>query len=104
MKQMVVFAGLAAALLGGCQTVGGPGVSDYYDCDRGVRLKVDRVGNGVFVAVGGAQAILLRPVAAAHEPTYEGAGGSLRITGDTATWTGRTREAPYSCRKVAVPR
>lgn len=104
MKRTIISAGLAAALLGGCQTIGGPGVSAYYDCDRGVRLKVDRVGNGVFVAVNDARPILLQPVAAAHEPTYEGAGGSLRVTGDTATWNGRTREAPYSCRKVAVPR
>jgi hypothetical protein len=104
MMRKMIAAGLAGALLSGCQTVGGPGVSDYYECDRGVRLKVDRAGNGVLVAVNGAQPILLRPVAAAIQPTYEGTGGSLRITGDTATWSGRTREAPYTCRKVAVPR
>jgi hypothetical protein len=104
MNKAIAFIALASAALGGCQSVGGPGVSDYYDCDRGLRLKVDRVGDGVLVAVGNARPIALRPVAAAHQTTFEGAGGSLRITGDTATWTGRTREAPYTCRRVMVPR
>ena len=104
MRWAIILGSFASALLTGCQTVGGPGVSDYYACDRGVRLKVDRVSNGVLVAVGDARAVLLRPVAAAYETTFEGPAGSLRIAGDTATWSGRTREAPYTCTKVAVPR
>ena len=31
----------AALALSACMSVGGPGVSTYYECDRGTRLKVD---------------------------------------------------------------
>lgn len=94
----------AFGLLAACETVGGPGVSTYYECDRGLRLKVDTAGNARLVSVNGRRAVPMRPVAAAIEPTWEGGGNSLRISGDTATWTGQTREAPYTCRRVAVQR
>ena len=43
----------AALLLSACMSVGGPGVSTYYECDRGTRLKVDFMGDRALVSVNG---------------------------------------------------
>ena len=40
---------LAALALSACMSVGGPGVSTYYECERGTRLKVDFVGDRAWI-------------------------------------------------------
>lgn len=91
-------------LLAGCQSIGGPGASTYYDCDRSFRLKVDFLGNKAIVSVNDGPAVSLRETAVASGASYEGGGNRLITKGDEAIWTSLTREAPYKCQTVAVPR
>ncbi|MGV1683887.1 MliC family protein [Sphingopyxis sp. NJF-3] len=108
MKRLHIRAGLAlggALLLGACQTVGGPGGSSYYECDRGTRLKIDYVRNGALVSVDGRRALPLRTTQSVGGQNYEGAGGArLHIQGGSATWNTADRSAPQTCRQVAMPR
>ena len=101
-----VMASLAAlTALAGCQTIGGPGVSSYFDCNNGTMLKVTYAKRGATVQVGGsAIPIFLRSVPSVGGTSFEGGGYNLRVMGDTATWSGPTREAPKTCSRVAVPR
>lgn len=103
MKRLVVLGGLCAALAG-CQTVGGPGVSSYFDCRDGDMLKVTYTKHGAVMQIGKGVPIHMRSVSAVGGSNFEGMGYSLRVVGDTATWSGKTREAPHMCRRVAVPR
>lgn len=95
----------AALLLSACMSVGGPGVSTYYECDRGTRLKVDFMGDRALVSVNGGRAEAMRSAPAASGAMYENrAGWRLHTKGNEATWNTALRSAPESCRQVVVPR
>jgi membrane-bound inhibitor of C-type lysozyme len=96
--------GLVLAL-SACASVGGPGASTYYECERGTRLKVDFNSNGALVRVNNGNTQMLRQVPAASGAAYEGKGGwRLHTKGNEAVWNTAARVAPESCRQVAVPR
>lgn len=106
MRKIITGAFISIAL-SGCQSVGGPGVSSYFDCaPRGGILKVTYVGKaGASVQVDRDRARLLRKTPSVAGEIYEGAGGyRLQVLGEKARWNGPTREAPYECSRVAVPR
>lgn len=95
----------AALALAACTTVGGPGASSYFECSDGEMLKVTPGRNGAAVEVDGGPPLLLRTTPSVAGSIYENAMGMrLHVTGDTATWSGRTRQAPATCTRVAVPR
>lgn len=98
----------AAALLGGCapvgEQVGGPGVSSYYDCGNGTRLKVDTLsGDRVMVQMNDNAPLTLPAVPAASGAKYMTAMHQFWDKGGEAMWT-VGRMAPMTCQKVAVPR
>ena len=97
--------GSAASLLSACMSVGGPGVSTYYECDRGTRLKVDFMGDRALISVNGGRAEAMRSTPAASGAIYENrAGWRLHTKGNEAMWNTALRSAPETCRQVAVPR
>ncbi|MGQ3102046.1 MAG: MliC family protein [Sphingopyxis solisilvae] len=106
MEQLKFIAlGGSVLLFAACASVGGPGVSTYYECDRGTRLKVDFVKNGALVGVNGARAQLMRSTPAASGAIYENrAGWRLHTKGNEAMWNTALRSSPETCRQVAVPR
>ena len=105
MLKRISSAAALAATLGGCASVGGPGVSTYFECDRGTRLKVDYVSGGALVSVNGGRAQMLRETPAASGTVYENRKGwRLHSKGNEALWNSAARSAPESCRTVAVPR
>ena len=68
-------------------------------------LKVTYRRAGAIVQVNNGAPIVLKSTPANQGQIYEGgAGWRLAVNGDTATWSGRTREAPATCRRVVVPR
>lgn len=92
--------------LSGCMTneVGGPGVSAYYDCGNGTRLKVDSLsGDRVQVQMNDNAPIVLPADKAASGAKYMSATHQLWSKGDEAMWT-VGRMVPMTCQKVAVPR
>lgn len=104
-KVIIGAAGIAAAtLLSACAPAGGVGTSSFFECDRGVRLQVDYRGRMAFVRVNGAAPLRLMQTPAASGTAYEGGGYALREHQGAVMWNGPTREAPYSCRQVMVPR
>ena len=97
--------GGAALLLSACMSVGGPGVSTYYECDRGTRLKVDFMGDRALVSVNGGRAEAMRSAPAASGAMYENrAGWRLHTRGNEAMWNTALRSSPETCRQVTVPR
>lgn len=105
MRITTLAGGAAALLLAACASVGGPGVSTYYECDRGTRLKVDFIGDGALVSVNGDRARRMRQAPAASGSAYEnGSGWRLHTKGGEAMWNTAQRSAPETCRQVAVPR
>ena len=107
MKTLAMAAGLAAALaLTGCMTneVGGPGVSAYYDCGNGTRLKVDNLsGDRIQVQMNQDEPLILPAVKAASGAKYMTPRHQFWDKGGEATWT-VGRMMPMTCQKVAVPR
>lgn len=104
LKTALAGAGVTLSLVA-CASVGGPGVSTYYECDRGTRLKVDLVGDRAVVSVNGDRARPMRQTPAASGSVYEnGSGWRLHTKGSEAMWNTAQRSAPESCRQVAVPR
>jgi len=98
--------GVAAAGLSGCMTneVGGPGVSAYYDCDNGTRLKVDNLsGDRIQVQMNDAAPVVLPAVKAASGARYMTPRHEFWDKGGQATWA-VGRMAPMTCQRVAVPR
>ena len=95
----------AAASLAGCASpeVGVPGVSAYYDCGNGTRLKVEDAGDTVTVQMNDNPPVTLPAVASASGAKYMTARHEFWSKGDEAMWT-VGRMAPMSCRQVAVPR
>lgn len=101
----VASVGAAALLLSACAAVGGPGVSTYYECDGGTRLKVDFVGDRALVSVNGGRAETMRSAPAASGAMYENrAGWRLHTKGNEAMWNTALRSSPETCRQVMVPR
>ncbi|MET4131666.1 membrane-bound inhibitor of C-type lysozyme [Porphyrobacter sp. MBR-155] len=99
---IIVFAGTIA--LAGCAPVGGPGVSSYYDCGDGIRLKVDSLsGDRVMVQMNNDKPVTLPADKSASGAKYMSATHQFWSKGDEATWT-VGRMVPMTCRKVAVPR
>ena len=95
----------AATLLSGCASVGGPGSSTYFECDRGTRLKVDYGPRGALVRINGGRSVTLRANPTNAGASYEGRSGErLSVMGNSATWNTALRMAPETCRAVAVPR
>ncbi|MBA3940049.1 MAG: hypothetical protein C0520_02435 [Sphingopyxis sp.] len=95
----------AIGALAACASIGGPGVSTYYECERGTRLKVDFLRDGALVSVNGGPARPLRQVPAASGTAYENANGwRLHTKAGEAVWNTELRTAPESCRTIAVPR
>ena len=103
----IKFVALTGAALGlsACMSVGGPGVSTYYECDRGTRLKVDFMGDRALVSVNGGRAEAMRSAPAASGAMYENrAGWRLHTRGIEAMWNTALRSAPETCRQAVVPR
>ena len=101
----LILGATAMLALSACASVGGPGVSTYYECDRGTRLKVDFVGDRALVGVNGARAVAMRQTPAASGVIYENRQGwRLHTKGNEAMWNTAARSAPETCRQVAVPR
>ena len=101
----MTFLAVAAVALVGCQTIGGPGVSSYFDCGSGETIKVTYgKRGGAALQINNGRTILLKSVQGVGGTNFEGFGYRLSVMGDTATWSGLTREAPHQCRRVAVPR
>jgi len=99
---IVLVAGTIA--LGACAPVGGPGVSSYYDCGDGVRIKVDSLsGDRVMVQMNNDKPVTLPADTSASGAKYMSATHQFWSKGDEAMWT-VGRMAPMTCRKVAVPR
>jgi len=97
--------GSAALLLSACMSVGGPGVSTYYECDRGTRLKVDFMGDRALVSVNGGRPEAMRSTPGARGGIYKnGPGGGRNTKGNEAMWNTALRSAPETCRQVVVPR
>lgn len=108
MTRQLVTSALATGLLlaAGCTTdnIGGPGVSAYYDCGGGVRLKVDQLsGDHIQVQVGENEPLVLPAVKAASGARYMTPRHDFWDKGGEATWT-VGRMVPMTCQKVAVPR
>lgn len=105
MQMRILTAAVLAAALGGCASVGGPGGSIYYECDRGTRLKVDYFPKGAEVSVNGGRTRAMKETASASGAAYEnGFGWRLHTKGSEAIWNTAVRSAPEICRQVAVPR
>lgn len=100
-----IIAGLGgAALLAACAPVGGPGVSAYYDCGGGTRLKVDSLsGDRVMVQMNDNPPVTIPADKAASGAKYMSATHQFWDKGGEAMWT-VGRMAPMTCQRVAVPR
>lgn len=95
----------SSAMLPGCKTIGTPGGSSYYECDRGTRLRVDYLRNGAVVKVDNGRSIHLRQTPSVVGAIYEGGKGQrLQRTGDGVLWNTALRMAPERCRSIIVPR
>lgn len=102
----IAFLGASALMLAGCMAddVGGPGVSAYYDCGNGTRLKVDNLsGDRIQVQMNDAAPVILPAVKAASGARYMTPRHEFWDKGGVATWT-VGRMAAMTCQKVAVPR
>ncbi|MFN4112669.1 MAG: MliC family protein [Sphingomonadaceae bacterium] len=102
MRRVIVMAAMLI-VASGCVPKGGPGVSAFFECDRGTRLQVDVRGNIAFVKVNGAETIRLPSVASASGARYTKGTHDFWNKGDSATWT-VGRMVPEQCTRVAVPR
>lgn len=107
MKKSVILAASGAMLLplGGCMTneVGGPGVSAYYDCSNGTRLKVDSLSSDrIQVQMNNDEPIILPAVKAASGAKYMTARHEFWSKGDEVMWT-VGRMLPMTCQRIAVP-
>ena len=103
--RLAITVSLAILTLAACQTVGGPGVSSYFACRPDGTIKVTYgKGGGAALQVDNGRPIVLKSVQGPGGTNFEGFGYRLSVMGDTATWSGLTREAPHQCRRMAVPR
>lgn len=101
---MIALAAGALALAGCNERVGGPGVSSYYDCGNGTRLKVDTLkGDRVMVQMNDNPPVTIPAVPAASGAKYMSPTHQFWSKGDEATWT-VGRMVPMTCTKVMVPR
>lgn len=102
-----MLAGVTLALgmaLSACASIGGPGVSSYYDCGGDRMLKVDSLGDdAVQVQVNQDRPIVLRRTQSASGAQYSNAQYTFWDKGGQATWA-VGRMVPMQCSRVAVPR
>lgn len=104
MKHAIITLCAAGLALSACAPVGGPGVSTYYDCGDGTRLKVDMLkGDRVMVQMNDNKPVTLPAEKAASGAKYMSATHQFWSKGDEAMWT-VGRMAPMTCQKVAVSR
>lgn len=107
MMKSAVFAASAAALaLSACMTneIGGPGVSAYYDCGNGTRLKVDSLsGDRIQVKMNDDKPVVLPADTAASGAKYMSPTHQFWDKGGEAMWT-VGRMVPMTCQKVVMPR
>lgn len=104
MKVRIIATIAATAAVAACAPVGGPGVSAYYDCGGGTRLKVDNLsGDRIMVQMNDDKPVTLPADKAALGAKYMSATHQFWSKGDEATWT-VGRMMPMTCKKVAVPR
>jgi membrane-bound inhibitor of C-type lysozyme len=101
---IILLIGSALALTGCMQRVGGAGVSSFYDCGNGTRLKVDYVdADSVMVQMNDNPPVTIPAERAASGAKYMSPTHQFWSKGDEATWT-VGRMMPMTCQKVAVPR
>jgi membrane-bound inhibitor of C-type lysozyme len=104
MKIGIIVTIAATAALAACAPVGGPGVSAYYDCGEGTRLKVDSLsGDRIMVQMNDDKPVTLPAEKAASGAKYMSATHQFWDKGGEAMWT-VGRMMPMTCQKVAVPR
>lgn len=104
MKTGLVAGITATAALAACAPIGGPGVSAYYDCGGGTRLKVDNLSpDRIMVRMNDNPPVTLPADKAASGAKYMSATHQFWDKGGEAMWT-VGRMAPMTCQKVAVPR
>jgi membrane-bound inhibitor of C-type lysozyme len=104
MKLAIVAFGAVGLALAGCAPVGGPGVSTYYDCGNGTRLKVDMLsGDRVMVQMNDNAPVTIPADKAASGAKYMSPTHQFWSKGDEAMWT-VGRMATMTCQRVAVPR
>jgi len=105
MKIAIIALAAGTLALAGCnQQVGGPGVSSYYDCGGGTRLKVDYLkGDRVMVQMNDNAPVTLPADKAASGAKYMSPTHQFWSKGDEATWT-VGRMVPMTCKKVIMPR
>jgi len=104
MKIAMIAAIAGAAMMAGCAPVGGPGVSAYYDCGGGTRIKVDSLSNDrIMVQMNNNAPVTIPADKSASGAKYMSPTHQFWSKGDEATWI-VGRRAPMNCQKVAVPR
>jgi len=105
MKIAIIALAAGTLALAGCnERVGGPGVSTYYDCGDGTRLKVDNLeGDRILVQMNDNPPVTLPAEKAASGAKYMSATHQFWSKGDEATWT-VGRMMPMTCKQVIMPR
>ncbi len=104
MKFGMIAVAAGTIALAACAPVGGPGVSAYYDCGGGTRLKVDNLsGDRIMVQMNDSPPVVLPADKSASGAKYMSATHQFWDKGGEAMWT-VGRMAPMTCQKVAVPR
>ena len=104
MKIGIIAIAAGTIALGACAPVGGPGVSAYYDCGNGTRLKVDNLSNDrIMVQMNNDKPVTLPADKSASGAKYMSPTHQFWSKGDEATWT-VGRMVPMTCQRVAVPR
>jgi membrane-bound inhibitor of C-type lysozyme len=104
MKIGILAMAAGALALAGCDTVGGPGVSSYYDCGNGTRLKVDYLsGDRVMVKMNDNPPVTIPADKSASGAKYMSPTHQFWSKGDEAMWT-VGRMMPMTCKQVVVPR
>jgi membrane-bound inhibitor of C-type lysozyme len=96
--------GVGLLAVAACAPVSGPGISNYYDCGNGTRLKVDYLkGDRVMVQMNDNAPVTIPADKAASGAKYMSATHQFWSKGDEVTWT-VGRMAPMTCKEVAAPR
>jgi membrane-bound inhibitor of C-type lysozyme len=104
MKIAIIALVAGTTVLSACVPVGGPGVSSYYDCGSGTRLKVDYLdGDRVLVQMNNNPPVTLPAERSASGGKYMSPMHQFWTKGDEAIWT-VGRAAPMTCKQVVVPR
>lgn len=104
MKTAIFSIVAGATALAACAPVGGAGISTYYDCGGGTRLKVDYLNdNQVMVQMNNNAPVTIPAERAASGAKYMSPTHQFWNKGDEAMWT-VGRMMPMTCKQVAIPR